>query len=154
MKPKAWWAVSIVLVVAGIALAAGTAVYWLTPQQGQYSGPGIPYTSQTSFTLSGDGAWHAQGFTVSGAQYNMTECFNESSNPPVLVWTYFMNQTQYDEFNVNSTLTYLGNQSVPGCFGPYHYDNGPGPLYWVYVDTSPQQVQVQSSITVGVDVAA
>jgi hypothetical protein len=150
MKPRAWWAVVIVLAVAGGAIATGVAVYWLPPGQGQYTGPGIPYTDVSSFTLSGDGAWHSQGFQVNGAQYNMTECFTENGTYTSVVWAYFMNQTEYYQFNVNNTLSHLGNQSAPGCFGPFHYDNGPGPFYWVYVDTSPLPVEVKSSITVAV----
>lgn len=153
MKPWALTALAL-LVIAGVAVAAVAVVVWLPARSGVYTGPGIPYTTEGSFTLAGDGSWHAQPFQVNSSQFNVTECFTESATPATAVWGLFMNESEFDEFNVNSTLTHLGNQSLPGCFGPVHVVNGPGPFYFVWVDTANSAVIVQYSITVGVDAPA
>ncbi len=141
----------VVLVVAGLAAAVGAAVYFLAPQEGAYTGPGIPQTVSGSCALRGDGAWCSQGFVVNGSRFNTTMCFSDNSTPPLTVWTYLMNATQYHEFDVNSTLSHISNVSAPGCLGPVSVVTGPGPFFWVWIDTttSPIAVQYSVSVTVG-----
>ena len=150
MQARVLLAVVAVVVVAGVALAAGAIFYWLPPGHGQYSGPGFPYSMQSSCVLSGRGSWCSQGFQVNSTNFTVTECFSDDSTFPSAVWAEFMNSSQYHEFNVNSTLTRLGNQSLPGCFGPVTLLVGPGPFWWVYLDTVPNTVTVQYTISVEV----
>ena len=120
-----------VLAVAGIAAAVGAAAYFLPSQQGRCTGPGIPPTVTGNCALHGGGAWCLQGFVVNATSFPTTMCFSGNSTSRLSVWAYLMNEPQYHEFQVNSTLTKLGNVSVPGCVGPITVVSGPGPFYWV-----------------------
>lgn len=148
MKRRALLALLVVLGVAGTVAAVGSAVYFLTPQQGVYTGPGIPQTTSGSCALRGDAAWCSQGFVANGTSFNTTMCYTESSTSSLTVWAYLMNQSQYDFFKVNSTLTKLGTVTSPGCTGPITVTQGPGPYYWVWVDTAATPVTVQYSVSV------
>lgn len=148
MRARVLLALIAVLVVAGVAVAASAVFYWLPPGHGQYTGPGIPYSAQSSCTLRGEGSWCSYGFQVNSTDFNVTECFSTNSTFPTAVWVEFMNLTQYDEFNVNSTLSHIGNQTVPGCWGPKSLDVGPGPFWFAYLDTLPTPVKVQFTISV------
>lgn len=150
MRLRPGLAVIVVLVVAGVAVAAGAVMYWLPPQSGQYSGPGIPYSVSSSCVLAGDGSWCSQGFQVNATDFNVTECYSDNSTFPTAVWGEFMNQSEYHAFTINDTLTHLGNQSAPGCFGPREFTAGPGPFWFVFIDTVANPVRVQFTISVEV----
>lgn len=142
----------IVTVVAVAAVAsATTALVWFFPQQqGTYSGPGTPQTITGSCNLPGRDHWCSQGFQVNSTNFSVAECFSDSSESSLAVTAFFMNASSYHEFNVNSTLTKLSNASAPGCIGPIPYDVGPGPFYWVWIDTLASPVEVQYSVSVTV----
>lgn len=148
MRPRVLLVLAAVLVVAGVAVAAGALVDWLPAQSGQYSGPGFPFSVQSSCDLRGSGQWCSQGFQVNATNFTVSECFSDNATFPSAVWSEFMNYSQYHEFNVNTTLTHLGNQSRAGCLGPTSYAIGPGPFWFVYLDTLPSPVQVTFTISV------
>lgn len=143
-----------VLVAAGVAAAVGAVVWFLPQQQGVYSGPGIPQTVTGSCYLAGDAHWCSQGFVVNTTDFSVTMCYSVSVSAPLTVWAYLMNWSSYHEFQVNSTLTKLGNTTVPGCLGPVPIDTGPGSFYWVWIDTTNSAVTVQYSVSVLVAAAS
>lgn len=146
---RARWLIALVavLAVAGVVAAVGAAVYWFPQGHGEYSGPGLPYSVAASCELPGHGSWCSQGFEVNTTDFNVTECYSVNSSFAASVWAEFMNQSQYDKFNVNSTLTHMGNQSAPGCWAR-SFSVGPGPFWFVYLDTTQSPVTVQYTITV------
>lgn len=148
VKPRVLLVVVAVLAVAGVAMAAGALVWFFPQQQGTYSGPGTPQTVASSCDLPGQNHWCSQGFQVNATDFDVTMCFSDNSASLLAISAYFMNGSSYHEFNVNSTLTRIGNMSSPGCLGPIPYDVGPGPFYWVWIDTVNFAVQVQYSVSV------
>lgn len=150
MKSRVLLVVVAVLAVAGVATAATALVWFFPQQQGTYSGSGTPQTVTGSCTLAGRDHWCSQGFQVNATLFNVTMCFTDNSAFQLAVSAYFMNESSYEQFNVNSTLTKLGNTSVPSCVGPIPYALGPGPFYWVWIDTVASPVEVQYSVSVTV----
>jgi len=129
-------------------MAAGAVVWFFPQQEGTYSGLGTPQTVSASCKLQGDNHWCSQGFQVNATDFNVTMCFSDDATSQLAVSAYFMNVSSYHEFNVNSTLTKLGSVTAPGCYGPTSYNLGPGPFYWVWVDTTQSPVQIQYSVSV------
>jgi hypothetical protein len=152
VRSRVLLAVVAVLIVAGVAIAAGTYVWFFPQQQGTYSGRGTPQTIAASCELQGLNHWCSQGFQVNATNFTVTMCFSDNSPSQLAVTAYFMNASSYDGFHVNSTLTKLGNMSTPGCRGPLPYDVGPGPFYWVWIDTTTSPVEVQYSVSVVVPI--
>lgn len=148
MRARTLLAVVAVLVVAGVAVAAAAVVWFLPQQQGTYTGPGIPQAVTGSCDLAGDARWCSQGFQVNATNFTTTMCYSVGTTAPLTVWAYLMNSTSYHEFQVNSTLTRLGNTTAPGCVGPVPIDTGPGAFYWVWVDTTASAVEVDYSVSV------
>lgn len=59
----------------------------------------------------------------------------------------FVDETDYDAFNVTSALSHLGNETPPGCIsGSFHV--GPGSFWFVYLDIVPQAVPATITISV------
>jgi hypothetical protein len=141
-------AVVAALAVTGAAVAAGTLIWFLPQEHGTYTGPGTPQTINGTCELTGYDAWCSQGFQVNSTAFNTTMCFTTDSTSAVAVEAYFMNSSSYHQFNVNSTLTKIGQSPEVGCTGPTTYSLGPGPFYWVWLDTTSRPIQVQYSVSV------
>jgi hypothetical protein len=140
--------VAVGIVLAGV-VAAGALLYWLPQGHGQYSGSQLPYTTSSGCSLSGRGSWCSQGFHVNASAFQATDCFATPSTVPTAVAVSFMNSSEYHAFSVNETLSSIGNQTIPGCWS--HASNeGPGPFWFVYMDTIDSAVDVNYTVSVTV----
>lgn len=95
-------------------------------------------------------SWCSDGFQVNTTSFHVTEHYFQNVSYPTTVWAAFTNRTGHDAFNVNSTLTYAGNELPPGCgSGSFHL--GQGPFWFVYIHTIPKPAEVSFTISVQPD---
>ncbi|MGD0250681.1 MAG: hypothetical protein ABSB97_07350 [Thermoplasmata archaeon] len=108
-----------VVIIAGAAIAAGAAFYFLTPQTGTYQGPGLPVTQTISANLPSDGSYYSLGVrfndTVATAWLN----FSVSGETNATVEYGLMNQSQYGNLTNNTGISWLTHWSGDVVFN-YH----------------------------------
>jgi hypothetical protein len=126
-----------VLAVAGVALAATGAFYFLAPQTGTYHGPGLPISKSIDVNLSSDGSYYALGVhfndTVSAAWLNLSGYGTGTGDFG------FMNQSQFGSFTNDSGIGWLVEYTLFGSLlDSYHAslaETGPT-IYAVVLATS------------------
>jgi hypothetical protein len=99
-------ALAVGLGLALAALAAGATLTGIPAGHGSATGPGIPYENSANCTLAGRGYWCSDGFQANTTEFNTTDCFSDNSNVPTAVWAILLNQSEYEGFQVNNTLTH------------------------------------------------
>ncbi len=175
LRKGSWLMIGLVLVVAGVAVAATVTLYFLPGQTGSYSGPGLAVSKAGSFDLNGFGAWFDVGFHVNSTNktlYNNTtntstsftyypffaiEDSSSNASFPSEVLLYFMNSTEFTDFQHNVSLpgaNYTVGLLEPGCGGPAGYPPSLVPFcqssefYFVWIDTTPLHISVSYDVTV------
>ncbi len=113
---KRLWVVIAVVSIAGIAIAAGAAFYFLAPKEGAYVGPGLPVSKALDVSLPNDGSYYGLGVhfnsTVASAWLN----FSGSGATNVTVEYGIMNQTAWSAFTNNTGISWLTEVSSDNDF--------------------------------------
>ncbi len=141
----------VVILVAGIVVAAGAAFYLLPRQHGVYVGPGLPHTFSIDSQVGNiTGAYYAQGFVfntsvwwINGTEIGFAGTTAESG---------LMNQSQYLNLENNNSISWLAGYTAPDTTGFFNYQgSGPATVYFVWIQTGNSTTTFLATLIVTAD---
>lgn len=127
-----------IVLVAGVAIAATTIVYFENSQTGVYKGPGVPIVQDYSFTVAGNDSYYAiPVFLNTSANYYINESVTSANignsgftNQGQVVG--LMNQSEYNNFTSNTSMNFLATGNSVLAFN--YQGSGKQTLYVVYLN--------------------
>lgn len=126
------------VLIAGVAIAATTIVYFENTQTGVYKGPGVPIVKDYSFTVNSNDSYYAiPVFLNTTGSYYINESVTSANignsgftNQGQVVG--LMNQSQYDNFTANNSMNFLITANSVLAFN-YH-GSGKQTVYVIYLN--------------------
>ncbi len=142
----------VVILVAGVVVAAGAAFYLLPRQHGVYVGPGLPHTILIDSQVGNiTGSYYAQGFVFNTSVWwiNGTEIgFGGTTTTE----SGLMNQSQYLNLENNNSISWLGGYTAPDTIGFFNYQgSGPATVYFVWIQTGNSTATFQATLSITAD---